>query len=95
MTDEKKKYQTQVLLLDSRTDVFGKQAVGKRKRKYFSFSVFHAIPVKTLEHWRTNVTLPSAVDYKSMIGGYRTLLVMNSLPPIHFAFVFFFFSVIP
>ena len=50
----------------------------------FFFSVFAQYPVRTLTAPMSRVQLPSVkyvytVDNKSMIGGYRTLLVMNSV----------------
>jgi hypothetical protein len=51
--------------------------LGKRNRKYFfSFLVFRTMPQLP------SVKYVYAVDYKSMIGGYRTLLVMNSVNPL-------------
>ena len=51
---------------------------------HFFFSVFAQYPVRTLAAPMSRVQLPRVkyvyvVDYKSMIGGYRTLLVMNSV----------------
>ena len=48
----------------------------KRNRKYFSF--LFSTPRSQLP----SVKYVYAVDYKSMIGGYRTLLVMNSVNPL-------------
>jgi hypothetical protein len=48
----------------------------KRNRKYFSF--LFSTPRSQLP----SVKYVNAVDYKSMIGGYRTLLVMNSVNPL-------------
>jgi hypothetical protein len=55
--------------------------LGKKKENFF-FSVFRAIPVRALAPM-SRFQLPSVkyvyvVDCKSMIGGYRTLLLMNS-----------------
>ena len=65
-----------------------KNGWGKRKTKYFFFSVFRVIQKRknTLDQPMSRFQLPSvkyvyAFDYKSRIGGYRTLLVMNSVNP--------------
>ncbi len=62
-----------------------RQVGSEKRRKIFFLSVFVqdrvARPLVTLEPM-SRFQLPSvkdAVDYKSMIRGYRTLLVMNSL----------------
>jgi hypothetical protein len=69
--------------------VFENKYYGKspRKRKYFFFSVLRAIARLALNAPMSRSQLHSvkyvyAVDYKSMIGGYRPLLVMNSLNPL-------------
>ncbi len=60
---------------------------GKKKEKvFFFFSVFRTITRLALDSPMSHSQLPNvkyvyAVDYKSMIGGYRTLLVMNSVNP--------------
>jgi hypothetical protein len=48
----------------------------KEIESIFSFLVFHTMPQLP------SVKYVYAVDYKSMIGGYRTLLVMNSVNPL-------------
>jgi hypothetical protein len=48
----------------------------KRNRKYFSF--LFSTPHSQLP----SVKYVYVIDYKSMIGGYRTLLVMNSVNPL-------------
>jgi len=58
-----------------------KNGWGKRERKYFYFSVFRAIAHLALWSQLPSVKYVYAVDYKSMIGGYRTLLVINSVNP--------------
>ncbi len=57
--------------------------LGKKKEKMFTTRY----PVKALDKPMSHTQLPSVkyvyvVDYKSMIGGYRTLLVMNSVNPL-------------
>ena len=51
-------------------------AEAKEIESIFSFLVFHATPQLP------SVKYVYAVDYKSMIGGCRTLLVMNSVNPL-------------
>ena len=74
------------------TGVFCEQAVkrktigwGKRKKNIFLFC-FPRNTVRALHVPMSRSQLPSvkhvyAIDYKSMIGGCRTLLVMNSVNP--------------
>ena len=57
--------------------VWIRNRLGKKEiESIFSFLVFHATPQVP------SVKYVYAVDYKSMIGGYRTLLVMNSVNPL-------------
>jgi hypothetical protein len=65
-----------------------KKRLEKRKSILFFSSVFRVIPPRrSLDEPMSRSQLPSVkyvytVDYKSMIGGYRTLLVMNSVNPL-------------
>jgi hypothetical protein len=59
----------------------------KQRVSFFFLSVFSAIARLALDAPMSRSQLHSvkyvyAVDYKSMIGGYRTLLVMNSVNPL-------------
>ncbi len=62
-----------------------KRSVGKKKEKVFflfcfpSDSPFIIAPMSRSQ--LRSVKYVYAVDYKSMIGGFRTLLVMNSVNP--------------
>ena len=58
----------------------------KERENVFSFLFSARYPVRALDAPMSRSQLPSvkyvyAVDYKSMIGGCRTLLVMNSVNP--------------
>ncbi len=64
-------------LLSSFACCLDQKSVRKKEiESIFSFLVFHATPQLP------SVKYVYAVDYKSMIGGCRTLIVMNSVNPL-------------
>ena len=64
------------------------KTIGGKKERESIFPFLFSAPARlTLDAPMSRSQLPSvkyvyAVDYKSMIGGYRTLLVMNSVNPL-------------
>ncbi len=61
-----------------------KNGLGKKEEKVFFLICFsHDSPFAPMSRSRLpSVKYVYAVDYKSMIGGYGTLLVMNSVNPL-------------
>jgi hypothetical protein len=57
-----------------------KKRLAREKEKEFFFPCFSTRPMSRSQ--LPSVKYVYAVDYKSMIGGYRTLLVKNSVNPL-------------